>query len=170
MQIPMPTPQLDPKLAAYQKAHAQRVALARLDVNAFIELVMKDERTPVFPLQPDPDLLQAAQWLGTRADFLVITANGPHILQAQIEQAAGRKVKIYYTVRELTTHLPELWALRSLGDEVLADGPGGGVGDVGVVEGVADGGACAAASNTEPDSDFPSGNPDCTVVRAGRGG
>ncbi len=41
-------------------------------------------------------------------------------------QAAGRKVKIYYTVRELTTHLPELWALRSLGDEVLAGGPGGG--------------------------------------------
>ena len=41
-------------------------------------------------------------------------------------QAAGRKVKIYYTIRELTTHLPELWALRSLGDEVLADGPGGG--------------------------------------------
>jgi hypothetical protein len=41
-------------------------------------------------------------------------------------QAAGRKVKIYYTVRELTTHLPELWTLRSLGDEVLAGGPGGG--------------------------------------------
>jgi hypothetical protein len=41
-------------------------------------------------------------------------------------QAAGRKVKIYYTVRELTTALPELWALRSLGDEVLAGGAGGG--------------------------------------------
>jgi hypothetical protein len=41
-------------------------------------------------------------------------------------QAAGRKVKIYYTIRELTAHLPELWALRSLGDEVLAGGPGGG--------------------------------------------
>ena len=41
-------------------------------------------------------------------------------------QAAGRKVKIYYTIRELTSHLPELWALRSLGDEVLAGGPGGG--------------------------------------------
>ena len=54
--------------------------------------VMQDERTPVFPLQPDPDLLQAAQWLGTRADFLVITANGPHIIQPQIEQASGRKV------------------------------------------------------------------------------
>jgi hypothetical protein len=44
----------------------------------------------------------------------------------QPQQAQGRKVKIYYTVRELTTHLPELWALRSLGDEVLAGGPGGG--------------------------------------------
>jgi hypothetical protein len=42
------------------------------------------------------------------------------------QQAQGRKVKIYHTVRELTTHLPELWALRSLGDEVLAGGPGGG--------------------------------------------
>ncbi len=41
-------------------------------------------------------------------------------------QARGRKVKIYYTVRELTSRLPELWALRSLGDEVLAGGPGGG--------------------------------------------
>ncbi|MBN2021555.1 MAG: hypothetical protein JW809_02070 [Pirellulales bacterium] len=38
----------------------------------------------------------------------------------------GLRVKIYYTVRELTTHLPELWALRSLGDEVLAGGDGGG--------------------------------------------
>jgi hypothetical protein len=44
----------------------------------------------------------------------------------QTNQAAGRKVKIYYTIRELTTHLPELWALRSLGDEVLAGGSGGG--------------------------------------------
>jgi len=54
--------------------------------------VMQDERTPMFPLQPDPDLLEAAHWLGTRADFLVITANGPHIIQAQIEQASGCKV------------------------------------------------------------------------------
>jgi len=54
--------------------------------------VMSDDRTPVFPLQPDPDLSQAAQWLGAKADFLVITANGPHMAQAQIEQAAGCKV------------------------------------------------------------------------------
>jgi hypothetical protein len=38
----------------------------------------------------------------------------------------GMKAKIYYTVRELTDHAPEIFALRSLGDEVLSHGPGGG--------------------------------------------
>jgi aspartate racemase len=55
--------------------------------------VMRADGTqPVLPLQLDPDLLQAAQWLGTRADFLVITANSPHVLQDQLAQAAGRPV------------------------------------------------------------------------------
>lgn len=36
------------------------------------------------------------------------------------------KVKLYYTVRELTNAAPELWALRSLGNEILGDGRGGG--------------------------------------------
>ncbi|WP_327091510.1 DUF6067 family protein [Nonomuraea sp. NBC_01738] len=40
--------------------------------------------------------------------------------------AAGLRSKIYYTIRELTTRAPELWALLSLRDEVLAPGPGGG--------------------------------------------
>lgn len=40
--------------------------------------------------------------------------------------ANGLKVKIYYTIRELTNQLPELWALRSLGTEIFADGNGGG--------------------------------------------
>lgn len=31
-------------------------------------------------------------------------------------------VNIYYTVRELTNHTPELWALRGLGDEILEPG------------------------------------------------
>jgi len=34
------------------------------------------------------------------------------------------KIKVYYTVRELTNHVVELWALRSLGHEVFAAGPG----------------------------------------------
>jgi hypothetical protein len=40
--------------------------------------------------------------------------------------AKGLKVKIYYSTRELSNHAAELWALRSLGDEVLAPGLGGG--------------------------------------------
>lgn len=38
----------------------------------------------------------------------------------------GLKVKLYYTIRELSNQATELWALRSLGTEVLADGSGGG--------------------------------------------
>ncbi|MGN0214106.1 MAG: glycoside hydrolase domain-containing protein [Muribaculaceae bacterium] len=34
------------------------------------------------------------------------------------------KVRVYYTTRELTIKTPELWALRSLGSEVIHDGPG----------------------------------------------
>ncbi len=38
----------------------------------------------------------------------------------------NQKVKIYYTIRELTNYTTELWALRSLGDEILGNGRGGG--------------------------------------------
>lgn len=42
----------------------------------------------------------------------------------------GIKVKLYYTMRELTTRLPELWAFRSLRNEIY-DGPGvHGLGDI----------------------------------------
>jgi len=49
-------------------------------------------------------------------------------LAAYVKEAHAKnvKVKIYYTVRELTNHTVELWALRSLGHEVLAPGSGGG--------------------------------------------
>ncbi|HIJ72506.1 MAG TPA: hypothetical protein HPP83_00245 [Candidatus Hydrogenedentes bacterium] len=39
---------------------------------------------------------------------------------------SGLKFKIYYTQRELSNYVTELWALRSLGDEVFLDGAGGG--------------------------------------------
>ncbi|MFI5235064.1 MAG: glycoside hydrolase domain-containing protein [Gemmatimonadales bacterium] len=45
---------------------------------------------------------------------------------ADSAHAMGVRFKIYYTVRELTDHAPEIWMLRSLGTEVFADGPGGG--------------------------------------------
>jgi len=38
----------------------------------------------------------------------------------------GKKVKIYYTIRELTNYTTEIWALRSLGTEILGEGKGGG--------------------------------------------
>lgn len=38
----------------------------------------------------------------------------------------GCKVKLYYTLRELTNSVTELWAIRSLGTEILRDGLGGG--------------------------------------------
>jgi len=40
--------------------------------------------------------------------------------------AKGLRVKIYNTIRELSNHAPELFALRSLGTEIFSDGPGGG--------------------------------------------
>jgi len=52
----------------------------------------------------------------------------PERMKAYIDEAhaVGLKVKIYYTVRELTNRAAELFALRSLGDEVFSRGPGGG--------------------------------------------
>jgi hypothetical protein len=49
-------------------------------------------------------------------------------LSAYVNEAhgLGLKVKIYYTIRELSNHAAEMWALRSLGDELFVDGPGGG--------------------------------------------
>lgn len=38
----------------------------------------------------------------------------------------GMKVKIYNTIRELSNHAPELFAIRSLGHEIFSKGQGGG--------------------------------------------
>jgi hypothetical protein len=52
----------------------------------------------------------------------------PDEMKAYIDSAHARdfKVKIYYTVRELANRAPELFMLRSLGEEILSGGPGGG--------------------------------------------
>jgi hypothetical protein len=48
------------------------------------------------------------------------------ILQKCVADAhvQGLKVKIYYTAREITNNLPELWAFKSLGEEIIQPGPG----------------------------------------------
>ena len=56
--------------------------------------------------------------------------NYPFIVQDSLrafinhEHEEGRKVKLYYTIRELTNHVSEIYALKSLGDEIIAPGPG----------------------------------------------
>jgi aspartate racemase len=55
-------------------------------------VLMNDDDLPLRPLQIDPRLLDAARRLGSWADFLVITSNGVHHLQAEIEAAADRPV------------------------------------------------------------------------------
>ena len=52
----------------------------------------------------------------------------PKEMKSYIDSAheKGFRVKIYYTVRELSNRASELFALRSFGDEVLSHGPGGG--------------------------------------------
>lgn len=37
--------------------------------------------------------------------------------------AAGARVKLYYTVRELSTSAPELWAFRAMRGEVVIKSP-----------------------------------------------
>jgi aspartate racemase len=54
---------------------------------------MKEDMSgPVFPIEVDQRLLDAASALGPLCDFLVITSNGVHAMQPLIEQASGRKV------------------------------------------------------------------------------
>jgi len=52
----------------------------------------------------------------------------PAEMKAYIDRAHAERlrVKIYYTVRELANRAPEIFALRSLGEEIFAPGPGGG--------------------------------------------
>ncbi len=55
--------------------------------------------------------------------FLTENKLGPYVDEAH---KLGLKVKLYYTIRELSNHVAELWALRSLDGEIFPPGPGGG--------------------------------------------
>jgi aspartate racemase len=54
--------------------------------------VVGDDGLPRIPIHPDPGLLEACRRIGALADFLVIPSNAPHLIQADIERASGRKV------------------------------------------------------------------------------
>ncbi len=59
--------------------------------------------------------------------------------------ARNMKVKIYYTIRELSNYTAEFWALRSLGREIFATGPGFRLADQFAAEPAAEGGPTGSA-------------------------
>ena len=85
------------------------------------------------PLPPDDDLrrgvkivnLHHANEFNPHINYPFVDVDNMKSFVDEMHQK-GAKVKIYYTVRELTNYTSELWALRSLGNEVLGDGKGGG--------------------------------------------
>ena len=48
-----------------------------------------DDGRPIIPMQVDPQLVDAAAWLGKGVDFLVIPCNAAHVGLAEIRDAAG---------------------------------------------------------------------------------
>jgi aspartate racemase len=71
-----------------------------------------EDGLPVHPPQVGPEFLDAARYLGSWADFLVITSNGMHIFQPEIEQAAGRPV---LSMVEATVHYVVSHGIRKVG-------------------------------------------------------
>ena len=55
-------------------------------------ILLGEGMKPRLPLTPDPGLLESVRAIGAAADFLVIAANFPHLIQPEIERASGRKV------------------------------------------------------------------------------
>jgi aspartate racemase len=85
---------------------------------------LRDDGHPRLPIEPDPELLQAAGRLGAVADFLVIPANGLHLIQAEIERAAGRTVLslIDVTLAEVRRRGWTRIGLITLGDPLVYAG------------------------------------------------
>jgi aspartate racemase len=48
-----------------------------------------DDGAAIIPMEVDPQLVEAAAWLGKAVDFLVVPCNAAHVGLAQIREAAG---------------------------------------------------------------------------------
>lgn len=53
-------------------------------------ILLDDLGVPVFPLRPDPLVLEAAATLGGLSDFLVVVSNGAHRFAHELARAAGK--------------------------------------------------------------------------------
>jgi len=80
--------------------------------------LLEDEETPAKPLQPDPRLLLAVRQLAQLTDFLVITANAPHLVRESLEAAfpGGVLSIVDVTLAELSRHKLDRVGLIGLGD------------------------------------------------------
>lgn len=87
--------------------------------------LLTEEGTPQLPLRLDPRLLEAVRHLGGLADLLVITANGPHLLLPEIEQAAGCRVlsMVEATLEEIQRRRWKRVGVLGLGDPVIYTRP-----------------------------------------------
>ena len=65
-----------------------------------------DDGRPIVPMQVDPQLVDAAAWLGKGVDFLVVPCNAAHVGLAEIREAAGCPVlsMIDATLDEVERH------------------------------------------------------------------
>lgn len=53
---------------------------------------LKEDGSPIEPVQPSDAFLNAAKELGPLCDFIVINSNGAHVFQREAEEASGRPV------------------------------------------------------------------------------
>lgn len=65
-----------------------------LDVRMVNRAPMKLNEDGSFPetLEPSPELLEAARFVGQHSDFLILPANTPHLFTREIEEAAGKSL------------------------------------------------------------------------------
>lgn len=84
-------------------------------------VLIEEDGTPVTPVQPDPNFLAAAEKLGKLSDFLVVTANGPHMFVERITEAYGGEMisMIAVTLEALKDQGVERVGLLALGEPVV---------------------------------------------------
>ncbi len=88
------------------------------------------DHRPVLPIQVDPRFLDAVRRLGAWADFLVVTANGPHRFRDFIEQAAGCELlsMVDLVLAEAQRRQPQRVGVLGLGEPLVYTEPLGRLG------------------------------------------